>query len=86
MVPESRGAVASASSHSGPGGERIAGKEYTAIELAALLIQQVYILRANEGGTTFSGREPLLQADFVTEVIDLHDDVHVLLDNSGYGQ
>ena len=70
----------------GPAGERIAGKEYTAIELAALLNQQVDILRSNEGGITFSGGEPLLQAVFVAEVIDLLDDVHVLLDTSGYGQ
>jgi pyruvate formate lyase activating enzyme len=70
----------------GLAGERIAGKKYTVIELAALLNQQVYILRANEGGITFSGGEPLLQADFVAEVIDLLDDVHVLLDTSGYGQ
>jgi pyruvate formate lyase activating enzyme len=69
-----------------PAGERIAGKEYTAAELAALLNQQVAILRANEGGLTFSGGEPLLQADFVAEVIDLLDDVHILLDTSGYGQ
>jgi pyruvate formate lyase activating enzyme len=67
-------------------GERIAGREYDAIELARLLNQQVEILRANEGGITFSGGEPLLQADFVAEVIDLLDDVHVLLDTSGYGQ
>ena len=70
----------------GLAGERIAGKEYTAKELAELLNQQVDILRANEGGLTFSGGEPLLQADFVAEVIDLLDDVHVLLDTSGYGQ
>jgi pyruvate formate lyase activating enzyme len=69
-----------------PVGERIAGKEYTAVALADLLNQQVDILRANEGGITFSGGEPLLQADFVSEVIDLLDDVHVLLDTSGYGQ
>jgi pyruvate formate lyase activating enzyme len=68
-----------------PGGERIAGKEYTAAELAGLLNQQVSILRVNEGGFTFSGGEPLLQADFVAEVIDLLDDVHILLDTSGYG-
>jgi len=67
-------------------GERIAGKEYRAIELATLLNQQVDILRDNEGGLTFSGGEPLLQADFVAEVIDLLDDVHILLDTSGYGQ
>ena len=70
----------------GPAGERIAGKVYTAIELAMLLNQQVDILRSNEGGLTFSGGEPLLQADFVAEVIDLVDEVHVLLDTSGYGQ
>jgi pyruvate formate lyase activating enzyme len=69
-----------------PTGERTAGKEYTAAELAALLNQQVAILRANEGGVTFSGGEPLLQADFVAEVIDLLDDVHILLDTSGYGR
>jgi pyruvate formate lyase activating enzyme len=70
----------------GPAGERIAGKIYTAKELAALLNPQVNILRANEGGFTFSGGEPLLQADFVIEVIELLDSVHILLDTSGYGQ
>ena len=69
-----------------PVGERMAGKVYTAVELAALLNQQVGILRANEGGITFSGGEPLLQADFVAEVIDLLDEMHVLLDTSGYGE
>lgn len=67
-----------------PIGERIAGKEYTASELAALLNKQADILRANEGGVTFSGGEPLLQSEFVAQVIDLLDDVHVLLDTSGY--
>ena len=67
-----------------PVGERIAGKEYTAVELAELLNKQADILRANEGGVTFSGGEPLLQSEFVAQVIDLLDDVHVLLDTSGY--
>ena len=66
-------------------GERLAGERYTATDLAARLNEQVDILRANEGGITFSGGEPLLQADFVAEVIDLLDDVHILLDTSGYG-
>ena len=68
-----------------PAGERISGKVYKATELAALLNQQVVLLRANEGGITFSGGEPLLQTAFVAEVIDLLDDVHILLDTSGYG-
>jgi len=69
-----------------PAGERLSGKEYTPNELATLLNQQVDILRANEGGITFSGGEPLLQTDFVIEVIELLDDVHILLDTSGCGQ
>jgi pyruvate formate lyase activating enzyme len=69
----------------GLAGERLAGRTYTSRELATLLNRQADILRANEGGITFSGGEPLLQADFVAEVIDLLDDVHVLLDTSGYG-
>ncbi len=60
------------------------GKPYTAIELATLLNAQANILRTNEGGVTFSGGEPLLQSEFVAQVIDLLDDVHVLLDTSGY--
>ena len=68
-----------------PIGERIAGQEYSARELSEHLTKQVDILKANEGGVTFSGGEPLLQAAFVAEVIDLLDDVHILLDTSGYG-
>jgi pyruvate formate lyase activating enzyme len=59
-------------------GERIAGKEYTAKELAALLKRQVDILRANEVQHHLLGGEPLLQADFVAEVTVI-DDVHILL-------
>jgi pyruvate formate lyase activating enzyme len=69
----------------GRAGDRIAGKEYTTHGLASLLNRQASILRASEGGITFSGGEPLLQAGFVAEVIDLLDDLHVLLDTSGYG-
>ena len=68
-----------------PSGERIAGREYTARELASILNQQASILKANEGGITFSGGEPLFQAGFVAEVIDALADLHVLLDTCGYG-
>ncbi len=70
----------------GLAGERVAGQEYTATQLAALLNQQADILRNNEGGITFSGGEPLWQAKFVAEVIDLLHGVHILLDTSGYGR
>jgi pyruvate formate lyase activating enzyme len=66
-------------------GERIVGREYTSVELADLLNHQADILRMNEGGVTFSGGEPLMQAEFIAEVIDQLKDIHVVLDTSGYG-
>jgi pyruvate formate lyase activating enzyme len=68
----------------GAGGERIAGKWYTAEALARRLNRQAEILKLNQGGITFSGGEPLAQADFVIEVIQRLDGLHVLLDTSGY--
>ncbi len=68
-----------------PVGERVAGQVYSSESLALRLNRQASILKANEGGVTFSGGEPLLQAAFVAEVIDQLDDLHVLLDTSGYG-
>ena len=68
-----------------PSGERLAGQEYEAAELATLLNQQAALLRANEGGITLSGGEPLFQAGFVAEVIDhLEKGTHVLLDTCGH--
>ncbi len=68
-----------------PSGERLAGREYSAAELASLLNRQAAILRSNEGGITFSGGEPLSQADFVAEVIDSLNNLHIVLDTCGYG-
>ena len=67
-----------------PAGERVAGKLYTAAQLAGKLNRHAHILRLNQGGVTFSGGEPLLQALFLAEVIDRLDEIHVLLDTSGY--
>ena len=66
-------------------GERVAGREFSAKDLASLLNEQATILRTNDGGITFSGGEPLFQAEFVAEVIDHLDGLHVLLDTCGYG-
>ena len=65
-------------------GERLVGREYTAAELACLLNQQASLLRTNEGGITFSGGEPLFQAEFVAEVIDLLEDLHMVMDTCGH--
>jgi pyruvate formate lyase activating enzyme len=69
----------------GAAGSRLVGRRYSSDELAAILNGQAAILRAGEGGVTFSGGEPLLQAAFVAEVIDRLDRTHVVLDTSGYG-
>ena len=64
-------------------GERTVGQRYTSGELVDLLNGQGDILRKNEGGVTFSGGEPLMQAAFVAEVIDSLDNIHTLLDTAG---
>jgi pyruvate formate lyase activating enzyme len=66
-------------------GDRTAGRRYEAAELAETLSRQASILASGEGGVTFSGGEPLAQATFVAEVIDLLPGVHVVLDTSGFG-
>jgi pyruvate formate lyase activating enzyme len=66
-------------------GVRQAGKSCLPQDLAAILSRQASILKAGEGGVTFSGGEPLMQADFIAQVIDLLDGFHILLDTSGYG-
>ena len=69
----------------GSTGTRIAGTQYTSAQLAALLNRQAPIFQQNEGGVTFSGGEPLLQAAFVAEVIDQLAPLHILLDTAGFG-
>lgn len=66
-----------------PIGERIAGREMDSQELALILNRQASVLKACGGGVTFSGGEPLVQAQFVADVIDRLDNLHVLLDTSG---
>jgi pyruvate formate lyase activating enzyme len=50
--------------------------------LAALLNRQAPVLR-EIGGVTFSGGEPLLQAEFLREVIERLSGLHIVLDTSG---
>jgi pyruvate formate lyase activating enzyme len=66
-------------------GKRTVGRLYTSEQLSSVLNRQAAILSANGGGVTFSGGEPLAHAAFLAEVIDNLNDVHVLLDTSGYG-
>jgi pyruvate formate lyase activating enzyme len=65
-----------------PNGDRLAGRVYTAGELAEMLNRQAPLLRS--GGVSFSGGEPLMQAAFLAEVIDRLDGIHVVLGTSGF--
>lgn len=68
----------------GKAGKRMAGEVYTSKELADRLTEQAVLLRAGEGGVTFSGGEPALQAKFLVEVIDQLNGLHVVLDTAGH--
>jgi pyruvate formate lyase activating enzyme len=64
-------------------GDRLAGQSYSSAELAGILNRQAPILR-EIGGVTFSGGEPLMQADFVAQTIDQLDGLHVALGTAGF--
>lgn len=61
----------------------VVGEEITAEKLAKRLLQNK-IFWGEKGGVTFSGGEPLMQAAFVNEVIDLLGEVPTAIETSGY--
>lgn len=65
-------------------GRRLAGKEYEPDTLAHILQKNADVFSDTRGGITFSGGEPLMQADFLMKVLPLLHGIHVLLDTSGY--
>lgn len=64
---------------------RLAGRAYTAQELACRLNKQAPIFHLNQGGVTFSGGEPLAQTEFLLATIAQLQDIHIVLDTSGAG-
>lgn len=69
----------------GAAGDRMAGQIFTAAQLAGRINGLADLLRLGEGGVTFSGGEPLAQAEFVLDVMGRLGPVHILLDTSGFG-
>jgi len=63
----------------------ICGKEIEAKELAKQLMKNTDILNMNNGGITISGGEPLMQWEFVSELID-NLDCHTAIETSGYAE
>lgn len=61
------------------------GKEMTSRELADLLLRDKAFYDESQGGVTFSGGEPALQAEFVTQTAQhlKAEGVHLCLDTAG---
>ena len=62
---------------------RLCGVAYTPEALARLLLEHKELLEAGGGGVTFSGGEPLCQADFLVAVIDRLQGMHTAVETSG---
>jgi len=60
---------------------------YSSEELLKKVLRFKPYYKRNSGGVTFSGGEPLLQADFLIEAFDLlkKEDIHIALDTAGVG-
>ena len=68
-------------------GEKVVcGQDWTAEALAAELAENADIMAQSGGGVTFSGCDPLAQADFLLELIPLlkAKGVHLAIETSGY--
>jgi len=60
------------------------GYRISAEELAKRLRRDAELFRDSGGGITFTGGEPLMQADFLCEVMDRLDGIHKAVETSGY--
>ena len=64
----------------------VSGKIIEAKDLAELLLKQKNMLQFLNGGVTFSGGEPLLQWEFVCEVIDRISELNIAVQTSGFAE
>lgn len=65
---------------------RIAGDVMTSEALAEMILRDAAYYASCEGGITFSGGEPLLQAEFLLEVLERLFGVHCAIQTSGYAE
>ncbi len=61
---------------------RLIGTEYSPERLAELLNKNQYFLK--KGGVTFSGGEPLMQAEFILETIRFLPGIHTAIETCGF--
>ena len=66
------------------GRKEICGYSISVEALAEKLRRDAELYRDSGGGVTFTGGEPLLQADFLAEVMDLLPEIDKAVETSGY--
>ena len=66
------------------GKTQVCGYSIDAEELARKLLRDEDLFRDSGGGVTFTGGEPLMQADFLCDVLDGIEGVHRAVETSGY--
>ena len=64
----------------------VAGKQMTSDELAQKLLGYKRFFDMAGGGVTFSGGEPLMQADFVCETAEKLEGIHKAIQTCGYAE
>ena len=64
----------------------VAGKSISSSALAGILSENAALLKSLQGGVTFSGGEPLMQADFVCETAAKIPQIHKAIQTSGYDE
>lgn len=64
----------------------VAGEVVSSTALAEKLLENKDILEIMGGGITISGGEPLLQSDFVCELADKLEGIHLAIQTSGYAE
>ena len=62
----------------------ISGQRMTSQELTAAIRENSGYYAALGGGVTFSGGEPLMQGDFLLEVLEQISDLHTAIETSAY--
>ena len=68
------------------GRKELCGYEIEARDLAQQLQRDKDLYRDSGGGVTFTGGEPLMQWQFLCEVMDLLPGIHKAVETSGYAQ
>lgn len=68
------------------GARELCGKAYTPQEVLKLVLKDQLFFDQSRGGVTFSGGEPLLQSEFMLEVLALckAQEIHTVVDTCGF--